>query len=338
MDEHMNLMIVEDDSFILDDLASILDWENEGYNLITATNGKQGLNLYKTYRPMIVITDVRMPFMDGLTMMACIKGQNPYVQILVLSAYNDFGPVQEALRQGAKDYLLKQDISASLLREKVTDMRNLLRSQATLNLHAAKDLLHEILSAPPDGNHALKEKLDDICKLCEFFPDDEVFEPIRKSAIDFIKEHTDSIPAFCLDDCHYERAFFDSLYNYCLSGYGRKNQPQNSSESKLSEVVLRALTYIQDNYTDPMLSAGDVAGIVGISYNRLSVLVKDETGKTMSDHLTDIRIEAAKNMLSSGDIKIYEVAEKVGYSSSQYFSYAFHKKTGVSPRYYQRGE
>lgn len=331
-----SLLIVEDDAFIVDDLSTILDWQAAGYDVLTAANGKQGLGMFELHRPMIVVTDVRMPFMDGLEMMSRIKAINPYVEFLVLSAYTDFTPVQEALRQGARDYLLKQDISAQQLLEKVKTMRVHIEEQAALALNAMNNQLYELLALPSEKPGDFQTRLQEILRPTGCFPDDMLTAPARVFALEFTQERTGQLPDALIEFDGTSAEFFELLREHWLSAGSGKRRPGSEAPFHSSTAVERALNCINESYGDPTLGARSIAHEVGISYNRLSVLFREETGKTISDYLTEMRIEAAKRLLSSGDYKIYEVAEKVGYRSSQYFSYAFRERTGRSPNRYRK--
>lgn len=334
--DRLGLMIVEDDTFILDDLATILDWDAESYTLVTATNGKQGLHKFEEVHPLIVLTDVRMPAMDGLEMMAEIKKQNPYVQILILSAYDDFAQVQEALRQGAKEYLLKQDITAELLREKLSGMRRNLEEQREFALNAVKNRIYELITAPAEDPAKLQEQLHGILRLGGYFPDELLLAPARRFAVQLMRERgmADLGPEEEQKD-----AFFDALRSYLIGlGKGPRYLRGSGIEAPEPETVSRAKAYMEAHFQDPNLSVQDVARVVGISYGRLGVLFREKAGCTINDYLTELRIREAKRLLCTGDYKVYEVAERVGYRSSQYFSYAFHQKTGQSPNHYRKGE
>ena len=340
--EQLGLMIVEDDTFILEDLSTILDWESEGYRLVTAGNGKQGLHKFEEFRPLMVITDVRMPAMDGLEMMAAIRRHNPYVQFVVLSAYDDFPSVQAALRQGAKDYLLKQDITAQLLRDKLAALRAGLEEQVEFALNAVKNRIYELISAPADDPSRLREQLDHILRLGGYFPDGLLLDPARQFALRLMRERGMAELEADLEagqQADRPRAFFAALRRY-LIGLGKSPQYLRSSgiEAPAPETVARAKAYMEAHFRDPDLSVQKVAGVAGISYGRLGVLFREHVGCTVNDYLTELRIREAKRLLCTGDYKIYEVAERSGYRSSQYFSYAFHQRTGQSPNHYRKGE
>ncbi len=187
-------MIVEDDTFILEDLVAILGRETEGYRLVTAANGKQGLHKFEEFRPLIVVTDVRMPAMDGLEMMARIKKQDPYVQFLILSAYDDFSSVQAALRQGARDYLLKQENTPELLTEKLAAIRESLSEQVSIALNAVKNRLYELIVSPAEDPRILQEQLEGILRLGGYFPDELLLAPARQFALRLMGERGMVVP------------------------------------------------------------------------------------------------------------------------------------------------
>lgn len=100
--------------------------------------------------------------------------------------------------------------------------------------------------------------------------------------------------------------------------------------------VRTAMKYIRENYSRENLAIAELAEVTGISSSRLSVLFKQDTKMTVNQYLTKVRIHHAKELLSSGVYKVYEVAEMVGYGTSQYLSRIFYKETGCYPAEYKR--
>ncbi len=106
---------------------------------------------------------------------------------------------------------------------------------------------------------------------------------------------------------------------------------QNVKESRHRKIIKDAITYIEKNYANQILLS-DIAEVCGISPNYFCKIFKEETGKSFVDFLNELRINKAKELLLSTNLKSYEVAEKVGFSDYKYFSMIFKKYTGVSPR------
>ena len=102
------VILVDDERLILRGLSTVVPWAELGCEVAgTAHDGVSGLKLIHDLRPDIVMTDIRMPNMDGLTMLAAIRSEYPGIQTAVLTAYRDFDYARQALTLGVCRYLLK---------------------------------------------------------------------------------------------------------------------------------------------------------------------------------------------------------------------------------------
>lgn len=102
------VVIVDDERLIVEGLSKVVPWESMGCTVAgTARDGREGLALIRCERPDIVLTDIRMPNMDGLTMLAALASEFPRMQTTVLTAYRDFDYAQQAINLGVCRYLLK---------------------------------------------------------------------------------------------------------------------------------------------------------------------------------------------------------------------------------------
>ena len=98
----------------------------------------------------------------------------------------------------------------------------------------------------------------------------------------------------------------------------------------------QAKEYIDHHYMDPDLSLSSVADAVALSPNHLSTLFKSKIGVGFSEYLTEVRLRQAKRLLITSDLRVSEVAERVGYQNMEYFSMLFKKNTGQTPSQYRR--
>lgn len=104
----LKVMIVEDELLARTGLRMLVEWEKNGFQLVAeATDGQEALQILMRTPVDIVITDIRMPVMDGLELMREIRARNLYCQIVVLSSYDDFEYVKQAMVLGARDYIHK---------------------------------------------------------------------------------------------------------------------------------------------------------------------------------------------------------------------------------------
>lgn len=108
MGEKRKVLIVEDEVLVREGLKSVIGWEKLGMEVVgDVANGKQALEIYEREKPDIILTDIRMPMMDGLELIAQIRKKDERTRIVILTCYEEFGYLQEALRMGVSDYILK---------------------------------------------------------------------------------------------------------------------------------------------------------------------------------------------------------------------------------------
>lgn len=105
----------------------------------------------------------------------------------------------------------------------------------------------------------------------------------------------------------------------------------------IKQFVDKAEDYIKENYGSSDVSVETICEYLSVSKAYFSTAFKRQTGKTFINYLTDYRMEQARLLLTTTALKTYEVAEQVGYSDPNYFSYAFKKQFGVSPSKYMGG-
>ena len=110
---------------------------------------------------------------------------------------------------------------------------------------------------------------------------------------------------------------------------------QSSKQGRYRPEITRAIRYIEQNYHMD-LTLDMVAQELFISSFYLSHLFSKELGVTFLEYLTDVRIQKAKDLIETGNYKVYEIAQKVGYSNENYFSYVFKKVSGYSPSEYKK--
>ncbi len=239
----LKVLVVEDEEMIRKGIILTVDWAALDCTVVAeAANGLEALDACTKHRPDLIITDLKMPQMDGIEMLQALRERGDQTAVIILTAYDQFSYAQSALRLGAVDYLLKPFHDGEL-EAAITRVRQSM---------AAKPV--------PEG-----------------------------------------VPA----------ARYGSVY------------------------VNEAVDYITDHYRSPDISVSSIARHLGISEGHLSHTFKKETGQTLLGYLTGYRIQMAKLLLKDYRIRVYEVAEQVGYQDIAYFSNTFKKLVGLSPSEYQ---
>ena len=102
-----NVLIVDDEKIEREGLKYLLSREEGERNVFEASNGKQALQIIRSEDIQLVLTDIKMPHMDGLELSRRAKEENPALQIIIFSGYSDFTFAQEAIRYGVTEYILK---------------------------------------------------------------------------------------------------------------------------------------------------------------------------------------------------------------------------------------
>ncbi len=125
----MKVFLVEDEIIMREGIRNNIDWEKEGFEFAgEASDGELAYPLIQDSKPDILITDIRMPFMDGLELSRRVKKEMPDIKIIVLSGYDEFAYAREGIRIGITEYLLKP-IDGNKLLEAVKRVAQLILSE-----------------------------------------------------------------------------------------------------------------------------------------------------------------------------------------------------------------
>lgn len=239
-----SLLIVEDEYLVREGLKHLIDYQHFNISIVReAENGFVAWQLIQEQAPDILLTDINMPKIDGITLAKLTKTSFPHCHIVFLTGYDEFDYALSALKLGADDFLLKP--------------------------FSKKDV-SEMLSH-------LSQKL-------------------------FVKKQEERLQALANDN----------------------------QDSQLKKAI-------QNRISDPQLTLVSLAEELGFSPNYLSLLIKKEIGINFQDYLIQERLNRAKLLLQTSQLKIYEVAEQVGFSDMNYFSHRFKQVVGQTPSEFRKG-
>lgn len=125
----IKVFLVEDEAIIRSGVKKSINWEQEGYEFVgEASDGELAYPMILKEKPDILITDIRMPFMDGLELSRLVKKELPDIKILILSGYDEFEYAKKAIKIGVTEYLLKP-ISAAKLTEVLNAVAETIRQE-----------------------------------------------------------------------------------------------------------------------------------------------------------------------------------------------------------------
>lgn len=248
------VLIADDKAVFRRKILRFSYWEENADKFVItgeAANGMEVLDILNTERIDVILTDIRMPLLDGISLLKEIHDKKLCPVTILLSEYSDFSYARAGIVGGAFDYLLKP-VDA----EKIEEVFN----RAYAFLHTLEDSQH------------LPEYNDEFAELM----------PLSENAV--IAEVQQTL----IDKC----------------------------EEKITLSEIAENIYMSPKY--------------------LGTLFKKETGVSFKEFQTAVKICRAKKLLADRNIRISEVAERLGYQDIDYFSRVFRQETDVSPSVYRR--
>ena len=150
----MKVFLVDDEIIIREGIRESFPWEDTPYSLVgEAPDGEMALPMIRDTNPDIVITDIRMPFMDGLELCRQLRSRMPWIGIIILSGYDEFEYARQGMQLGVREYLLKP-ISVEELRQALDRISAQLAEERTSRVHA-----ESLMRRMERGGRFLQEKL-----------------------------------------------------------------------------------------------------------------------------------------------------------------------------------
>lgn len=352
----VKLFLVEDEVIIRDGIKKHIDWEAEGIEFVgEAGDGEMALPLILETRPDILITDIKMPFMDGLELSARVKKELPDTTIIILSGYNDFSYAQEAISLGVTKYLLKPITRAKLvecirpIRMQIEEERQVRKDNVDFDMILSRESIQKRLNDfLKTGTEAeiprfMKELLETIGEtnlksylFMIYMMMNMYLTMVRfASEIGFTKEQLDqecgTIDDILSDKCTFQDGVF-FLKRYLKAVMRERDLYRHRHGGVMQEAV----SYIDDHFSDEDISLNKVAQAVNMSPNHFSASFSQEMGKTFIEYLIGKRIDRAKELLMTTDLPSGEICYLVGYRDPHYFSSTFKKAVGMTPSTYRK--
>ena len=343
------LMIADDEYLILQKLQKTIDWEQYGFVLVaSAQDGIAAMEQYELHRPELIITDIRMPEMDGLQLCEWIRGKSPHARMIILSGYQEFSYAQQAIRLGVNNFILKP-IEEDKLIEALREVYKLLEIERNSqfwdagneleNAEAAKmaevvwDYLinHQAHYQQQLLNHKQRMDLTLYRKLLAqvaFLTIDRLIK-LQGYSYELLTKPM-HLRQKLLHETNLDQ--LDALFLQYINELTDLLEASHLSNSEtIYEHVLR---YIEGNY---MHNVGlyELSGSLGYNHSYLSRLVKKHSGKSFTELITDYRIKRAMQLLEHPKSKVSDIAGQVGFTNAKYFSRIFKKRVGSNPKEYK---
>jgi two-component system response regulator YesN len=166
-----SVFIVDDEPIVLEGIRTTIDWENSNFSFAgEASDGEIALSMIQEIKPDILITDIKMPFMDGLELSATIKKTQPWIKIIILSGHDEFDYAKKAISIGIEEYILKPFTSKEIIesldkaavqidkeRKQLSDITRMKEELKSTERIIQKDFLSGIVHNSIDMTSAMKK-------------------------------------------------------------------------------------------------------------------------------------------------------------------------------------
>lgn len=178
----LKIFLAEDEVIVRETIKRMIPWEELGFELVgEAADGEMALPLLIRQKPDLLITDIKMPFMDGLTLAKLAKKELPELKIVILSGYDDFNYAKQAISIGVEEYLLKP-ISKNALIERLSEIRSRYEHEKTQKEYYEK-FQREMQVYEKNSNRDFFEAL--VCGSMDMM---EVYKKAEKLGLDIVAE------------------------------------------------------------------------------------------------------------------------------------------------------
>lgn len=351
------VLIVDDEPWSRKVIRQLGEWDKHQLTIAgEAEDGTQGLSFINVLAPDIVITDMRMPGVDGVALLKAMNEQYPDLKIIVMSGYDDFAYLKQAIQSQAKEYLLKpvdpDELNAALARcvreldqskQLSVIERNspqLLDNSALLDayLELRQIVYGYLLDLNPEG---VAQTLDSLLQFLEAEQFDrsrlmEVGHDLTRMLEQFIstseladKESSASHPSRLPKETVWVTAA-DTIVQIRLT-YNQVMEDLLEIRRKKSKLDLEEVVSYMDRYYKDAITLESIADHFYISKEHLSRSFKVYKGETITEYIVRKRMEKAMQLIVEHKLSIKHAAELTGYMDVAYFYRVFKKYYGFAP-------
>lgn len=339
-----SILLVDDEPLALRGNRIIIERSGlEIDGIYEATDGQEAWEFLKDHEVDLVITDIKMPRMDGVTLCKMLFQSGKQIKTIIVSGYADFQYAREALRYEVRDYILKP-----------VQRQELIQSISSVLYQSGTEQQKELAYIP-------HRELDNILTLLQqgLWLDQE--QDIEQGLARYENVMQQVSEDYCLtaseDFCRlleeklmlktgqlltlqpeFPKGLRKEQILALTAGFvvALKRELFSRRQADYTEVLLdMANKYLEENYAEDITLA-ELAARTGFSVNYFSRIFKEKMGKSFVQCRTEYRIEKAKQLLVWSGKSITEIAMEVGYNDFTYFNRVFKEMTGQTPGAYKK--
>ncbi len=359
------VLIVDADAHELNTLSRIINWEDCGLEIIgLLSDSRQALRFLEKHPTDILITNVRMPFMDGIALLQELRARNLHTRCILLANQEDFPYVPKAIPLDIENFLLKPLDRQLLLDTLLGTVQKIVHAQN--QKHPVSNSLYGLGISENAGRGSSSVPVSHTFEKCMMNHEYAHCLAYLDSLFSGISSNTGATPAALqnhiveivvyiinvLRSCNIEIADVigdhSDIFHKILSFQNMQDlyawikhfltAAVDALESKnmhFSPCISRVVAHIEKNFAQD-ISLKTMAYELNINAAYLGQLFKAETGQLFSAYLNKIRIENAKKLLLNTNHTLSEVSLQCGYANISYFYNIFKKITGQTPSQYRK--
>jgi len=353
------VVIIDDEPWTREVIKTLAEWETLGLEVAgEASDGEYGLELIRQTAPDIILTDVKMPHLNGIDLIEILRKEGNNSPVIFISGYDDYSYIRSALKLEAIDYLLKPIKPEELNKQlgncvKVLADRKEIRNDNKIletgfldvlwasKFYLLRDNLCDSLNSMDTA--IIKQKCNEILQLivknegenpekgimvCIYYTLMNTLEHFMLSREFIPKEilSTNETSFVFSRDCSLKEMieFVEKLY--CIASI--QMQEYNRNRNRLDIGKIRK--YVEDHYTEG-ITLELTAAIFFVSKEYLSKAFKASVGKGFTEYLTSLRMERARELILDYKVPLKEIGELVGYLDQAHFYKTFKRFYGMTP-------
>ncbi len=362
------LLIAEDEKNEREVIVFLINKYNFELDIIEAANGKDAAQIIAEQPINILLTDIQMPFLNGIELSAKARSINPDIEIIFFSGYDDFDYVKSALSLRAVNYILKP-VNPEEFKKSISDVIETLHSREVAKVESEKYIkeyfyLNNNQSTNPNGNEMVavdedSELIRKISKAIQLKDSDSLRQNtllllgkykalpnishiyIRYLCTTLLQLFINALPD--TDDNDFQKVaeevftfrYFADIHKFMVDFLEKVITQIEVDNQSPRHAILLVEQYIHSHYKED-LSLNTLAGIVFLSPKYLSSMFIQVTGISMNKYIKNVRMDKAKELLLTTNMKIADICQEVGYSYVSYFCRSFQEDVGMSPDKYRQ--
>lgn len=357
-----SVVIIDDEPWTREVVKHLGRWKELGLSIAgEASDGDLGLEMVRELRPDIILTDVRMPYLNGIDLVRTLRAEHNEAQVIFFSGYDDSSYIRGALRLGAADYLLKpikpNELNERLEKcvearkrwtaEKSESSANIAKAPGFIDAAWAKPfylLCGELQIALQSGEPASVEKK--LAEIRALITQHEGEEPPSSSLIQVYYAMMGTLQRFISDSGYSvdevfgknDTAFVFGRDSTCASLFRFTRELLIIAVERVSDLTrnsaklnLEAVReFVKESYTRG-ITLEETASHFYVTKEYLSKVFKMKFGEGFTEYVTKLRMERALRLMSEYEIAIKDIGPAVGYFDTAHFYRVFKKHFGFTP-------